>query len=217
MDFSFFYNQNIFLCPSYKEDWKTIIDSFKELCSSCTFRQLKDESRQDLNESLGAFDILEAFEPIYFIDAIQIASNGKHLNLCLLSINSNSLGPQISGLREQSQVEYAIVAYLQLKKNYGHVLMRPELLSDKISELFRKVEIDFNDQPEFSKNYFVLSEEEDLFTKTVSDTFLNTIGRHKGLFIEISNDQMILTFKKGLSRESIIDLTNIAFQILDSE
>lgn len=217
MDFSFFYSQNIFLSPSYKEDWNTINESFQSLCKTCILKALSEEAKNALNEQLGGFDSLANFEPIYFIDAIEVNQESFRYHLLLLNVNSQTSGPGISGIREQSQVSYELASVLQLRKNYGHVLMRPEVLSDKISELFRKIEIDFDIEPEFSKNYFVLSEEEDLFTTTISQKLLNTLGRYKGLFIEINDHQMLIYSKKGLSKDSISLLAEVSAQILKNE
>ena len=217
MDFSFFYPQNIFLCPSYKEDWNTINQAFQSLCKTCTLKEISEEVKHHLNERLGAFDSLANFEPIYFIDAIEISQETCSYQLILLNVNSDTTGQGIKGMREQSQVTYEPAAVIKLCNNYGHVLMRPEMLSDKISELFRKIEIDFDIEPEFSKNYFVLSEEEDLFTNTISRSTLNTIGKYKGLFIEINEGYMLIYLKKGLSKESISILANVSYQIIKSE
>jgi hypothetical protein len=52
---------------------------------------------------------------------------------------------------------------LNLQKDYGHILIKPETLLDKIHNLIHHIELDFEDDPEFNRKFYVLCEDK---TKT---------------------------------------------------
>ena len=61
--------------------------------------------------------------------------------------------------RHDDDLEYKTWGILKLNNNLGNIIVRKETISDKVSEIFRKTEIDFPDDYEFSNNFYVVADD----------------------------------------------------------
>src|SRR4029077_7250015 len=51
--------------------------------------------------------------------------------------------------------EYQTWGFITLKKDFGHILIKPETLLDKLHEFLNPLEVDFPDDPDFNTGYYV--------------------------------------------------------------
>jgi hypothetical protein len=102
-----------------------------------------------------------------------------------------------------SSVEFQTWGILPLKNMYGHVLVKKETLLDKIHELINPIELDFDDDNQFSRNYYVVTTDEPKAIQLLSPAFRSIIQeiKDKDFIIEIFNNNLIIGNKK------VIDLT----------
>ena len=105
--------------------------------------------------------------------------------------------------------EFQIWGTVLLKKDYGHVFIRTETFLDKIHELINPIELDFEDDKEFSKTFFVLTTDKQktelqltpLFRKLMMEIPL------KDIMIEISGNRLITGNKKVIQTDTAVAFT----------
>jgi len=124
------------------------------------------------------------------------------------------------GHRGMTHTEHVSEAYqlflVGLDSDLGHIVIRPETISDKIGELFGNVDIDFKDHPRFSTKYFALSEtpeDESKFRKHVKGRMLDVIAEYSDLRIEIMNKTMIVCTSKRINPSDAVNLANFVFKV----
>jgi hypothetical protein len=109
--------------------------------------------------------------------------------------------------------EIECIAYTSLEKNYGRTFIRPETLSDKVSEFFYSKEIDFEATPEFSDNYFVVSKNKDVFKSNISVAFIEAVNRRKDWEIETNRQFLIARLDNSAAPENIKDLIQLVLEL----
>jgi len=105
-------------------------------------------------------------------------------------------GYEFSMKRGQSDLGETIQgwAYVQSKTSIGETTMRPELLSDKVSGLFGKKDIDFPHSKPFSNKYHLISTEKEQVEKIFNKDFLDAIGQTENLVLMGLDDNILLGF-----------------------
>jgi hypothetical protein len=90
------------------------------------------------------------------------------------------------------------VAVLQQK--YGHVLIRPETMADKICELIHHAEVDFTEDREFSHHFYVVASKEDDARKLLGPGLRQSIAalRLTDFMIEVVDNVMIVGDNKAV-------------------
>lgn len=97
--------------------------------------------------------------------------------------------------------------------NLGHVLIRPETVADKISEVFNPIEIDFKNHKKFSFKYYVRAEDSDLLKKNMPDALLEYLKSKKGISIEFMNNWCLIRNDKAISTKKDLVLCQTVFDI----
>ncbi len=113
--------------------------------------------------------------------------------------------------------EYEIIGLVTLRKDYGQVLIRPETIADKISEVFIHTDIDFDIDDEFSRKYYVDAGDEDKLRLKISPGFLNVFRNYDGLEAEINGNIMMVRFRKPFTIETGLSIAGFLTEINDGE
>ena len=156
------------------------------------------------------FDSLELFKnrKISVGPAIKITNSFESFHLAFLYVGySYAYGRKYSyGLT----YEYQTWGIINLRKDFGHVLIKPETFIDKIHELIKSIEIDFPDDPEFSKKYFVVTNDETKARSSLSPLFREQIKSISisDFVLEIKGDKLIIGDRKIIGPDSAIALVN---------
>jgi hypothetical protein len=103
--------------------------------------------------------------------------------------------------------EFQTWGILDLNKDYGHILIKPETVLDKVHELIHPIELDFDDDPEFSKKFYVLAEDKTKADLYLSPGFRNLIKKIPipEFIIEIFENRLIIGNKKIMALQSTIE------------
>lgn len=103
--------------------------------------------------------------------------------------------------------EYQTWGVALLKNNFGHILIKAETLLDKIHDLINPVELDFEDDKEFSKKFYVATNDKLKASLQMSQSFRNLIKniQSKNFVIEIINNTLIIGNKKVVEIETSLD------------
>ena len=94
--------------------------------------------------------------------------------------------------------EFQLWGIVLLKKDYGHLLIRTETFLDKVRELIAHVELNFEDDKEFSKKFYVLANDKTKAELLITQSFRNLIQKikEKEFIIEIVESKLIIGNKK---------------------
>lgn len=93
---------------------------------------------------------------------------------------------------------------LNLSKDYRHILVKPETILDKILELVHPIELDFEDDPEFSRKFYVLGDDKTKTALFFTQSFRLAIKSITAadFIVEILGNSMIIGNKIPMKLES---------------
>jgi len=91
-----------------------------------------------------------------------------------------------------------------LKKDFGHVLIKPESFLDKLQEWIQPMELDFEDDPEFSRKFYVMTDEKEKAALAMDSDFRKAILEisESDFLIEIRDSQLVIGNRKTVEPES---------------
>src|SRR5262249_33376593 len=102
--------------------------------------------------------------------------------------------------------EYQTWGIMNLQNDAGHILIKPETIIDKIHDLINPIEIDFPDDPNFSRNYYVVTNDESKARSEINNSFREQVKKLRGkeFIIEIFRDNLIIGDRKIIDEDSAI-------------
>jgi len=109
--------------------------------------------------------------------------------------------------KEIEEVEPVLI--FNLKHDIGRALIKQESLADKFADLFTKVDVDFEEYPAFSKNYFAVAEKPDLFRANFPVGLLDALGSIRHMTIEINGHWGLLRRGMNLTEDLLLQLISI--------
>jgi hypothetical protein len=97
----------------------------------------------------------------------------------------------------------------ELDENFGDILIRKETFSDKITELFKSFDIDFDEDPQFSKTFYVLGENEIEIRTFLTQSRRQLLGSFpdKDFQLEIKNNILSFGLPKKLSIPRVLQIS----------
>lgn len=137
----------------------------------------------------------------FFSDNFFFISKSKACIGFVLVTYSNGAGRYNPSLDQEMQCW----GYLETKQDYGHLLIRPENLTDKLIELINPAEVDFDDDPFFSKKFYVLSEDPFKTQMMLNSKFRELVKKipKRDFIIEIRGKQLVITNQKVINPEDV--------------
>jgi hypothetical protein len=95
-----------------------------------------------------------------------------------------------------------------LKEDYGHVLIRPERMADRICELISHQELNFEDDKEFNRKFHVLTNDEAKARSGLTPHFRDCLRdiQVKDFVIEIMGNSLIMGDNKIIQQETAITM-----------
>jgi len=192
-----------------------IIDNIKSIMTNCQFRELNELEVENIENLISRFDSLSNYSLVVLSDVVEVTKNQNASFLLLLSITYSHKGIK-SPQNENRFSEYELIGIAILRRDYGRVLIRPETFSDKINDLFLSIDIDFDYDKDFSKKYFVVSNDESKIRNNISRSFLETVRKYNGLEIELDSNILLVRLRKPFTPENGKIITNFITAINDS-
>lgn len=189
-----------------------IIDLLNPVLTNFQFSIVSNNEEAKIRNKISQFETLKTYSMVVLSETICLRNNQSNSYLSLLSISNtykNIKSPQL----ESSFTEQEIIGFATLKNDYGKVLIRPETIADKINELIYKLEIDFEFDKEFSRKYYVLTNNEEKLRKNISAEFLSITRKYKGLEIEIEGNSLLVRLKKQFTIETGEIIANFITEI----
>ena len=163
----------------------------------------KLEIDTDLSINIKDFDIFNQNELNSYGAVFRILKNSRFFYINFLEILYRTGGSRYSS---DVHVEYQAWGFINLKNNFGHILIKPETLLDKIHNMINPVDLDFEDDKEFSKKYLVVTSDRQKAELQMTQNFRTCIKQIElnEFFIEIFENKLIIGDKKIVSLESTL-------------
>jgi len=185
-------------------------------CFSNTFEKLKTKFqanfKDDSDFSLKEFAAFRACTGVkigYWIDL-----NARSENT---SITFTSVGYTYSAGRGGAYCgrEYQTWGIMAMQKDVGDIFIRQETLADKVIELIKPIELDFEDDLEFSEKFYVIASDKDKASLAMNASFRKTILEIplSDIEIEISNKALIIGNHKRVDPESTFHIAEFLDKI----
>lgn len=201
-----------------KEDEKIIADSLKTISNKLNWSKIDDKGFTQIHKILSRLETLKRYYEVYLFDAYKLVSIKTETLLMVVSINS--IEEKVSSshqIRREMRTELEFAGLAVLKKDYGKVFIKPETLADKINDWANPIEVDFDADKEFSKRYYVLTDNEQKLREQLSTDFMAATKKHKDLEIEIDGRILLVRTLSRVSIESANTLAEFLSEICDGK
>jgi len=172
------------------------------------YTTLKDNYNAEIDTeypiNIRDFDIFNANEFNDHGAGFRIVKNSRPFYLEFIEILYRTDGRRYS---PNFHIEYQTWGLVNLKSDFGHILIKPETFLDKIHDIINPVDLDFKDDKEFSKKYLVVSNDRMKAEMQMNQSFRNYIKQIalEEFVIEIVNNKLIIGDKKVVSLESTLE------------
>ncbi|MGZ3752985.1 MAG: hypothetical protein ACXVB0_17265 [Mucilaginibacter sp.] len=184
-----------------------------------TYRLLKSKFRIELTGNidfhLQGFEVFKECANVNFRGSFVIKGGRGDCYVLFLEVHTikKSSSKYDPGLYDYCECQTWCLAYL--KKDFGHVIIRPETFADKIVELVRPVELDFEDDKAFSDTFYVLVDDRWKAESAIDRNFRNVVMdmRHENIIIEIINHTLIIGYGKPVTPETSAQLAEFIVRL----
>jgi hypothetical protein len=101
-----------------------------------------------------------------------------------------------------------------LSKDYAHIIITPETFEDKLREMFTPMELDFDDDENFSSQYYLLTKDKAKAKRAITSSFREILKKSglKDFYLEIKNDILLIGNKKKPGNEAPL-LASFVFSV----
>ncbi len=204
---------DIFGNYSYAES-QSFDDAISELKSGLKNYDLDIEKASGDEEDkilklLSQFSTFQNYDSVSLLLALKIKNFRKTPFLILMTFNSHDLVPGTRAPNYIKNADCELVGFNSVEIDPGHVFIRPETFSDKLIELIRPVEIDFDEDKEFSRKYYMVSDNEKQTRQHIDFKLLEAMKRYNDLHIEIKNKFLLARTLKSVSAGSIESIVGL--------
>jgi len=171
------------------------INSILEIFNTLN-KEFTAEFITDFNFDFRPFELFSSYKQIDTGPVIYLKNESSSFYLTFTQVTYQL--PNASRFPHLPSREYQTWGVLHLNKNSGHVLIRPETFLDKIHNLITPIQLDFEDDKEFSRKFYIVTNDE------LKTNLLFTPGLKSGIesigvpdfCIEILENSLIIGNKK---------------------
>jgi hypothetical protein len=141
------------------------------------------------------------------------------VNSCYLtfirSFYAYSAGGRGGGSQNSSYYKNQAWAFVDLKKDFGRVLIRRETFTDRLMELVHPVEVKFADDKVFTHYFYVVANDNEKAIAAMTPDFRSIIKDYvnEGLVIEIVNYTLVIGNSNPITAGQTVYLAEIANKI----
>jgi len=188
--------------------------SLEALKEKYTLKSTNDLRFEKLDALISSFKKTTQYKDAYMLDAWHISAGTKKIIFGVIGVVSEScdIGAMYLPGKSIHRDAYPVII-VQLKEDFGRVQIRPETLTDKISELFEKKELDFDEHKRFSWRYYFLADDEEKARAAVTRKFLDNIDQHKGLLLYIEGNGLLATKYRAINTGDVLELAEFGFSL----
>lgn len=143
------------------------------------------------------------------LSAWKISNEYSFFKLCMVEYKSL--------LENEGYQEFIYHPYLygiiQARQDFGHIIIRPKKIIDKIIGIFIKPEIDFLNHKKFSKKFSVFAKDRTMTMEILSKDYLDFFTLYSKLEIEFYNDLCVFRLEKAIDMRETKTLCEIGISL----
>jgi len=159
---------------------------------------------KELAEKLGlGFEKKSTLDTLKNIENLELFNSGYARRIKNKLFSSNSQMEEmifgyeyVSGAgRNSSKSHQTVVYFHDSDLILPHFKLNPENIFHKIGDAFGYKDIDFDEQPAFSKKYFLKGQDERAIRKVFNTLVINWCMEHSGITIECNGNSLVIYHK----------------------
>jgi hypothetical protein len=192
-------NKHIFTEEDIRKKEEYITDAIESISSKFNIQEIAPLNlnsfylfKENLNvKILNSYKLSNAIFPVFFhlLYYEQQWQNGKY-----------------SGI----DAHLFLLGDIFLKKDYGNIFLRPETFADKLKEIFKPEEIDFQDFKSFNNDFYILADNKEAAESFFTSIVIDELEKHIDLQLEIQNRRLIFRLnKKSISANDLLSVISI--------
>ncbi|MES2766271.1 MAG: hypothetical protein V4642_10400 [Bacteroidota bacterium] len=150
------------------------------------------------------YNLFKEYSHITSKEGIEITHHDFKCYLHVFHVEYTWIGAK--GARHKT-LENQYYGVVRLNKEFGHVFIRRERISDKIHEIFKPIEVDFENDDEFCRKFYVVAEDSDKAKSAIDTKFRKAVLELNvdNIFIEIVRNQLVIGSKTIMSTHNAIE------------
>ncbi|MBN8652239.1 MAG: hypothetical protein J0L67_12465 [Cytophagales bacterium] len=195
------------------------LDKSAEILFEETLQKVRDRfdvRRKEPNvglKTLVRFEELKKYQSLFVHRVTELKGASGSFIILLIDKHSTIVRKKKNGayLEEIQEIEPVLVFNLQ--QDVGKAFIRTETVTDKLVDLFIRVDIDFKEYPNFSKNYLVVGEKPDEIQKYLPRGLIESLEKIEGMIIEINGNMGLVRSEKNLTENLLLQLLSIGYKI----
>lgn len=190
-----------------EHDFEKVVDIYNHLKTSCAV-----EPDYEFEFNFKKFHAFQLNEINSWGPVIKFVNNKKPFYLTFPEVTYNIPRGRYSA---SGSHEFQIWGVLELPKKYGHTLIKRENLLDKIYELINPIELDFEDDKHFSRNYYVVTNDRIKAELMLTTSFRKIIQEieDKDFIVEILDNWLIVGNKKTIDLNTALNFASFLSSI----
>lgn len=168
------------------------------------------EEAPELPTPLSEFFLLKDYLDVSEYRTIRITQRQNPSYVSFIQVQSGYHSKSGSGTISDLQG----YVFVKLCRNYGHIIIKKETLRDKLNELLQPMELDFEDDKQFSRKFYVLAKDKDKALHFITSNFREELKKiHPDVYIEVVNDVMMITNKKHANDAALFELLDFGYTV----
>jgi hypothetical protein len=175
-----------------------------------------DINRKDTSvglKLLSKFDELKKYRSIFVHKVTELKGQNGSFILLLVEKHLTIIEHRRGALIEKEIDELEPILIFTIPHDIGKVFIRKETTIDKVIDLFTKVDIDFAENPNFSKNYLVIGDSPDLVRSYLPKGLMDSLEKIKNMTIEINGNWGLIRPERNLSKNVLLLLLSIGYKM----
>lgn len=180
------------------------------LRNTCNLKDADETIQRVLEQVISSSALLEFYDRKEMGWPLQIMAGDEGRMYFVLTEVSYKLN---YGKRRSDYTEIQAIVIKVLDSDYGHMLIRPETLEDKVLEWFKRTEMDFPGHSKFSSRYFCVTKDNSLAVQFLTDSRLDLISSQKEIFMEVRNNILLAKYARIVSETDCASLIGFITKI----
>jgi len=165
------------------------------------------------NSNIREFSIFNCkIKPILY-KTFQISDLNSSINLCYVRFTHEWVEASYSGGRKCEETNSYHFGYIENTINLGNTIIRPESFYDKCIDFFIHVEIDFKEHKEFSKKYYLITENEQLVRDNLNKRIMDLFCNYNDIYIEFRNNKCLFFLNSKMNLKSSLLLCEFGLKL----
>lgn len=187
-------------------DWGVVRDCLNRISQDYDLKRAS-------NPAINSFYLFASkVDPAHFY-TWNVSNGSSSFKLCLVQYDHLYEISKRSSIRKYRETCFYFFGQLNLKKDNGVCLIKPETVAEKISDVFLKIDIDFEAHPKFSKKYYVAGGEKEKLMENLPPAFFEYMETIKRMEMEFRNKSCVFRLPKSVEIKEALQLCEIGVNL----